>query len=155
MVKHPIWIVVADGEHACMLTTGEKSDSYHTIEEIDARASNFHTSYLITNAAESFTETPIATSHPPIPHADAHQQAKHEFANRLAAFVGLAAEKDIFERLIMIAPAHALYDLRAALPAIAQAKLIGVLQHDLTKTPDHQIGKHVIWDVLHGGTLTA
>jgi len=155
MTKHPEWIVVADGEHARILVpTSERPDTYHTIDEITSKTAHLRTSDLVSDTAGRTFESAAPGRHAIAPHHDPHVTAKHDFVTRIAAYIGVAAKNNLFERLVLVAPARALHDLRADLPPEAQSRLIGVLQHDLTKVSDHDIGKHLTWDVMHGGTLT-
>jgi protein required for attachment to host cells len=55
----------------------------------------------------------------------------------------VASASDEFDELLLVAPPRALQDLVAALDAAARTKLVGSLEKDLTKTPDHELWPHL------------
>ncbi len=46
----------------------------------------------------------------------------------------VASHVDEFDRLVLVAPSHALHDLREALGDTSRAKMVGTLAMDLTNT---------------------
>jgi protein required for attachment to host cells len=61
----------------------------------------------------------------------------------VAAALNDASAGDRFDRLILVAPAHALSELRRALDASTQRKIAGDLQKDLTHVPEADIAEHL------------
>jgi protein required for attachment to host cells len=45
--------------------------------------------------------------------------------------------------VVLVAPAHTLNEIRNELDATTAAKLIGSLQKDLIKVPDHELAPHL------------
>ena len=68
---------------------------------------------------------------------------KEKFTRLVAEQLNAAAAADEFDELLLVAPPRALHELREALDAATQAKLIGTLERDLVKTPDHELRPHV------------
>jgi protein required for attachment to host cells len=83
------------------------------------------------------------TRHAIEPRQDPHKAAKHKFMLEVAKQINSHAEAGDFDQLVLVAPGHALHDLREALSAIATGKVAGSLGKDLTKTPDHDLTSHL------------
>jgi protein required for attachment to host cells len=131
---HRLWIVVADGGRARVLTAGRSEGDYatlHTFDAADARHGGGHGTDSGSNA---------------------HEPGHRSFLHWLADWVDAAAGRDAFDRLAIVAPARALAELRAALGPSARSRLVGVLAKDLVKIPDHEIPPHLTWETLQGET---
>ncbi len=68
---------------------------------------------------------------------------KEKFARLVGEQINAAAARDEFDELLLVAPPRALQELQDALDAVARAKLVGTLEKDLVKTPDHELWPHV------------
>jgi protein required for attachment to host cells len=77
------------------------------------------------------------------PPSDPHREEKRRFADLLAEHINAAALKNSYDRLILVAPAKTLGDLRQALSKEAAAKLDGEMPKDLTKVADHDLPDHL------------
>ena len=65
-------------------------------------------------------------------------------AEYFRAIVGaVCPARDAFDELLLVAPARALHELREALDTATAAKLVGTLEKDLVKTPDHELSPHL------------
>lgn len=75
---------------------------------------------------------------------DWHDIEKHRFAQRVAgAMVKLVHERNV-KAVVVVAPARALADLRAAFPPDVKSRIIGEIDKDLTKHPVGEIEKHLV-----------
>ena len=77
------------------------------------------------------------------PPTDAHREGKRRFAEELAGHLNAAALKQSYDRLVLVAPAKTLGDLRQALSKEAASKVDGELSKDLTSFPDHELAGHL------------
>jgi protein required for attachment to host cells len=68
---------------------------------------------------------------------------KEKFVRLVGDQINAAAGRNEFDELLLVAPPRALGELRDALDAAAQAKLVGMLEKDLVKTPDSELWPHV------------
>jgi protein required for attachment to host cells len=68
---------------------------------------------------------------------------EEKFVRLVGEQINAAARGDEFDELLLVAPPRALHGLREALDAGAQAKLLGTLERDLVKTPDHELWPHL------------
>jgi protein required for attachment to host cells len=68
---------------------------------------------------------------------------KAKFIRLVGEQINAASVGDEFDELLLVAPAHVLRELHKAMDTATQAKLIGTLDKDLVKTPDHELWQHV------------
>ena len=54
-----------------------------------------------------------------------------------------AAANDEFDELLLVATPRVMHELREALDDDAGKRLIGLLEKDLVKTPDHELWPHI------------
>jgi len=144
-----LWIAVVDGEHARILVAGETDGRYRTERMIDSAAAHQRSADLGSDRPGRSFESATSTRHAIAPRHDPHDLAKRRFVEDVARQVNEAAEQGLFARLVLAAPSHALHDLRAALSATAAARLVGIVQKDLVRVPDSEIGPHLTWDAFH------
>src|SRR3546814_20776992 len=74
---------------------------------------------------------------------DPHREGKRRLADLLAEHLNAAALEQSYDRLILVAPAKTLGDLRQALSKEAAARIDGELTKDLTKVADHDLPGHL------------
>lgn len=121
--KQPnVWILLADGEHARVVTPSAKEGQFHT--EI-----KFQGAGTIGQHAGS--------------RLDPHAQAKQHFAAGVAAQLDLHAQAHDFDQLVLAAPPRTLHDLREALGNGTSAKVVDSLNKDLVKLNDHDVSDHL------------
>ena len=77
------------------------------------------------------------------PPSDSHREEKRHFATELAGHLNAAVLKHSYDRLVLVAPAKTLGDLRQALSKEAAAKVDGELSKDLIKIPDQELAQHL------------
>lgn len=144
-----LWIVVADGEHARILVPGETAGRYRTERSFDSMTAHKRSADLGSDRPGRAFESATPTRHAITPRHDPHALAMRHFLDEVACQINEAAAQEIFARLVLAVPAHALHDLRSALSADSVARLVGIIQKDLVKVPDGEIGSHLTWDALH------
>jgi protein required for attachment to host cells len=75
------------------------------------------------------------------PRGDLHRAEKRSFVDEVAKALNEANTRDEFDRLVLVAPAHALGELNHALDAPKQGKIVAQLQKDLTNVPNADLAK--------------
>jgi protein required for attachment to host cells len=117
--KHKAWIVIADGEHARLVSAGGEKH-FHTIETVKSKGSPGHSGS----------------------HQDPHDAAKHHFAAQLAKRVDGLVASEAFDDLFIVAPPAVLRELQTRLGTAATVKLKAAVQKDLTRVPDGDLPGH-------------
>jgi protein required for attachment to host cells len=129
-------IVVADGGHVRFARPVAETNELHSrsrVEPADA------------HKAEAGHKD-AATHHAQAPHHDQHSHdpqahEKAEFAIWIAS--QLNQDAGSYDALLLVAPPHVMNRIVGHLDAIATAKLVGRLEKDLTKLPDHELSPHL------------
>lgn len=143
MVKlRKLWIVVADGEHARVVSPAPKQ-AFHTQRVFESPSAHKKSSDLGTDRPSRTQEGATGTRHAITPKHDLHEMEKQRFARHIAQEMNRASADGAFEQLVLVAPAHTLNDIRNELDATTAAKVVGTLQKDLTKVPDHELAPHM------------
>ena len=146
---HRLWIVVADGEHARVLIAGEAPGQLTTDKAFDSKDAHRRAADFGRDSPGRAFDNAGVARHAFEPRVDPHLAAKRDFLHWLADWIDDAAGRDAFDRLSVIAPARALASLQESLGPAARSRLIGTLDKDLVKIPDHEIPVHLSWDLLH------
>lgn len=136
------WILLADGEHARVVVPTEHRH-FRTITSLDSATAHQRSADLGTDRPGRSFESANPTRHAIEPKTDPHRAAKEEFAHYLAERMNEAAAEGQYDRLVLVAPAHALHDLRAALDGLAASRLDGTLGKDIVKVPDGELASHL------------
>lgn len=137
------WIVVADGARARILQNDgpgrgltalpaeERHQPHRPSRDIDAdRPGRTH-------------DRKGPGRHAMEPPSDAHRIEKRRFAEELAERLNSASLAGSYDRLILVAPAKTLGDLRPALSKETMAKVHAELTKDLTSVTEHELPKHL------------
>ena len=135
-------IVVADGEHA-RFVRAKQDNALYPDAAFDSAAAHKRSSDLGSDHPGASFHTGSTVRNSIAPEHDLHDQEKEKFAHYVAKEINEAAIAGTFDELVIVAPAHSLNAIRAALDPAAETKIIGTLAKDLVKTPDHELQPHV------------
>ena len=142
--KHSgLWVVLADGEHARVVSPVAEHQQFSTRTALDSITAHLRAHDLGTDRPGRTVESTGTLRHAISPRQDLHQAAKHVFVVEVAKSVNTAADNNVFDRLVLVAPGHALHDLKEALTPQARSKVVGTLEKDLTKVPDSDLARHL------------
>jgi protein required for attachment to host cells len=140
------WYVVADGGRARIVQKrtrqGDRPEAFDTLREVVSADLHRATHDLGTERPGRTHESATSGRHAVQPRQDLHRAEKQNFAHEVAALLSEASQRDEFDMLVLVAPAHALSDLRQALDAPTRRKVTAELQKDLTKVPNADLAKH-------------
>ncbi len=137
------WIVVADGAAARILENTGPGKGLAPVSDGEMQGSRAATREVGSERPGRVHDRKGPGRHAMAPRADWHEQEKQDFLKAVAARLDAAAAEKVFDRLILIAPAKALGELRAALGRGATAKVTGELSKDLTKIPTRALPGHL------------
>ena len=142
-MKHPrTWYVVTDGGRARILHKRDAQDAFDTHREFVSADIHRHTHELGTERPGRTHESANSARHALQPRQDLHRADKRNFVYEVARALNEANTRDEFDRLVLVAPAHALGELNDALDAPTQRKIAAQLQKDLTNVPNADLAKH-------------
>ena len=142
-MRHPrTWYAIADGGSARFVEKDAATGAFATQREFDSADIHSRTRDLGAERPGRGHESGNSAHHAVEPRVDLHQADKQRFVGEVAAILNAAGAEGAFERLVLVAPAHALADLRAGLDAATLAKVTSVLQKDLTHTPNADLAGH-------------
>jgi protein required for attachment to host cells len=137
-----LWVVIADGEHARVVTP-TAAKQFATTLALDSAMAHKRSVDLGSDRPGRAQESATTTRHAIQPRYDPHALAEQAFVREVAHQLDEHAASSDFDRLVLVAPARALNDLRAAMGAEAQARLAGTLAKDLVNVPDHALYAHL------------
>jgi len=137
-----LWIAIADGEHARFVQP-DGSDKLHTVTAMDSASAHLRSRDIGTDRPGRSFESSGATRHAVGERHDPHQLEKERFAALVAERLNAAASGGEFDQLVLAAPARTLHELREALNDAAAKRIVGTLERDLVKTPDHELAAHL------------
>jgi protein required for attachment to host cells len=144
MAKHPrVWVVVADGSRARILSPAGMPASYTTVRELVAAEARQSSHELGGSAPGRAQESAASVRHAIEPRVDLHEQAKERFAQEVAAMLNEAGAQGEFDSLVLVAQPRIAAPLRKALSAPVRHKISTEVAKDLTKTPNHELAQHL------------
>ena len=135
-------IVIVDGEHARFVRPAG-DNALHTQQDIDSPAAHKRSADLGSDRPGAAFHSDSTAHHAVQPRHDPHTLEKEAFARRVAGQLNEAAATGVLEEVVLVAPAHTMNALEAALDSAAKGRVIGRLEKDLIKTPDHELQPHL------------
>lgn len=135
-------ILIADGEHARLLRPDE-NNALQVANYFDSATAHRMAHDLVSDRLGRAFESARPGSHGIAARHDPHELEEQKFAHFVARQLCDAAAGDGFDRLVLVAPAHVLNDIEAALDEPTAAKVVGRLAKDLVKVPNHALSRHL------------
>lgn len=139
---HGMLIVIADGEHARFLHL-DLMRTLRTERVLDSAAAHHRASALGTDAPGAAFHSYSSTRHALAPRHDSQVLEKQKFAHTVAIELNMAAARNEFQELVLVAPAHILAAIRNDLHSPATGRIVGTLDKDLIRTPDSDLQPHL------------
>ena len=137
-----VWIVIADGEHARVVTPAPKR-AFHTHHVLESPTAHLRTAELGRDRPPRTMESATGVRHAITPKHDPHEMRKRKFAHEVAREVERTLAEEDLDGMVLVAPAPVLNEILGELDAPAAAKVVGKLKKDLTKVPDHELAPHL------------
>ena len=135
-------IVIADGEHVRFVQP-DVDNVLRTIGSLDSASAHLRSRDIGSDRPGRSFESGTVARHAVGERHDLHAIEKQRFVHLIGEQINAAAGRREFDKLLLVAPPRALGELRAALDAATLAKLVGTLEKDLVKTPDHELSPHL------------
>ena len=143
MTKSTTWILIADGARARIILSEGWSSGLERALNYDFAASHAPTRTYGADRPGRTSESADGSRHALEPRVDWHQYEKHLFAVSMAKVLDQAAERGVFDRLVLVAPPKTLGALRAALKPRTRKMVIAELGKDLTHVPVRGLMEHL------------
>jgi protein required for attachment to host cells len=130
--------LVADGARARLILR-HSTGTYETLQafESDSKAHTPHRDGRTRVFASS------GTSRSAVEGSSERLKIQERFASELGEALNQAAAKDLFDGLVLAAPAKMLHAIRDGLDVMARGKLRGESMKDLTKLPEAELQKRL------------
>jgi len=138
-----ILYVIADGGRARFVERDENG-AFRTIASFTSAEAHQRSHDLGLDRPARVKESANAARHAVEPRRDLHVAAKEDFVKHVAGEIDAEHGRKSFDKLVLVAPARVLTELKEELSK-AMAKLAAdSLQKDLTKVPDHDLAEHLV-----------
>lgn len=137
------WILIADGSRARVLENHGPKRGASEVGGLRFETVVPRTHDLMTDRLPRSSESANPARHAIEPHSDPREALKTEHLEKVAAVVDEKAAAAGVDRLIVVAPPHALGVLREVLPHRLKALVTGEVAKDLTKVPDGELAAHL------------
>jgi protein required for attachment to host cells len=138
------WVLVCDGARGRIFVHRGPGSGLELVSSEDHAASHRSTHEMGSERpGRTFDSTGTGGRHAMEPRVDWHRFEKQHFAREMAALVNQAASDKLFDRLIVVAPARTLGELRGALDLHLGPRLAGELAKDLTHLDGHELAGHL------------
>ena len=137
------WVLIANGARARLVVAEGRGKGLHITEKLDFHGDHSPNRELQRDKPTRVFESIGATRHGVESKSDPHRELKRDFAQDIAeALDGLLAQRQ-FDRLVVVAPAVTLGDLRTALSEAVKATVVSEVVMDLTKVPNNEVARHL------------
>lgn len=141
--KQRTWILIADGGRARVLeSVGSKARLREVVGLVELQDLPASRDIGDDKPGRSF-DSVGGHRHAIEPRSDPHRELKRDFATHLAELMDVKAGANAFERLVVVAPAVTMGDLRSALSRRVSELVVAEIVSDLTKVPDVDILNHI------------
>ena len=125
--------ILADGSRARWVKRSEGGEDFVTVREVaaDAPAERRH-------GPGGTVQSPTGRAFD-VGHSDDAAKHRGVFAAQLAEQINHDVQNNRAARMVIVAPARMLGEIKSHLTDIGRATLAGTLARDLTKIPDHEL----------------
>ncbi len=137
------WVLIADAARARVFETKGKGAGLMVVEDMSFDAQLAPSHEIGSDRPGRSFESVGSTRHAMESPADPHREQKRQFARRIADAVEQRQAAKSFDRLVLVAPAVTMGDLRAMLPDKVRAVVAAELVADLTNTPMSELPAHL------------
>jgi len=148
MVRRAIvWLCLADGEHAKILTPTEDGRGYSVVTQFDSADAHRPTRALGTERPPRTQESAYSGRHAIEPRRDLHAASKAAFMRFLAEQLDRAGARGECDAMVLVAPSYCLRLLRGGLSPATLRKLRATKAKDLIKIPVAKLPTNLCVDV--------
>lgn len=135
--------VIADGGRARFVERDENG-AFRTIVSFASAEVHQRAHDLGLDRPARVKESANAARHAVEPRRDLHVAAKEDFVKHVAGEIDAEHGRKSFDKLVLVAPARVLTELKEQLSDAMAELAADSLQKDLTKVPDHDLAEHLV-----------
>ncbi|HWM31271.1 MAG TPA: host attachment protein [Methyloceanibacter sp.] len=143
MKKAKIWYVIADGGKARFVERDEKG-AFRTVVSFVSTELHAKSSDLGRDRPARVMESVAHGRSAVEPRRDLKEAAEADFVKLVAEEIDAGYKRKQFDRLVLVAPAGALTELKKNLDKPLAKIVVNDLQKDLTNVPDHELTRHLV-----------
>lgn len=137
------WILVADGTHAFIALNQGPGQGIEKDLEAEFHGQNVPEREIMSDAPGRSFDSGGQGRHAMERPSDPQRINQQAFAREIAAHIDSGAERNVFDRLVLVAAPQMLGELRKCLSNGAKAKIAGELPKNLTQLPIHKLPDHL------------
>ena len=130
-----VWLCLADGEHAKILTPAEDGRGYTLVTAFDSADAHQPTRALGSDRPSRTQAGGNSARHAIEPRSDLHAASKTHFMHVVAAYLDRASERQECDAFVLVAPTHCLQTLKDEMKPETLRKLRATKAKDLLKVP--------------------
>lgn len=138
-----MWFVIADGAQARIFANEAEKSGLTLVTQLKNDKARLPGAKLGRDKPTRVQESANPARSANEPHVEPKQKEKLRFAHQLGSHIEEAAKKDKFASFVLVAPARAAREIRAALGSASRDRLFGVVNKDLSWVGDSDMGTHV------------
>jgi protein required for attachment to host cells len=137
------WVLIADAARARVFEARGKGTGLSVVPDMSLDAEIAPSRALGTDRPGRSFESVGSARHAMESPSDPNREQKRQFARRIAHVIEERQAAKSFDRLVLVAPAVTMGDLRAALSDKVKATVAAELVADLTNTPVKELPAHL------------
>jgi protein required for attachment to host cells len=142
MKKAKVWYVIADGGRARFVERDERG-AFRTVSSFVSTELHAKSSDLGRDRPARVMESATPGRSAVEPRRDLKEAAKQDFVKLVADEIDAGHGRGQFDNLVLVAPPGVLTELKSNLSKPMAELVVGDLQKDLTKVPDHDLTGHL------------
>lgn len=137
------WILVANGTHAFIARNQGLGSGIEKDLEAEFHGQNVPEREIMSDAPGRSFDSAGQGRHAMERPSDPQRNNQQALAREIAAHIDTGAERNKFDRLVLVAAPQMLGELRKCLSSGAKAKIAGELPKNLTQVPIHKLPDHL------------
>jgi protein required for attachment to host cells len=137
------WVVIADAARARVFENRGRGTGLTAVDGMALQAELAPSREIGTDKPGRSFESVGSMRHAMESPSDPHREQKRQFARRIAEAVAAQQAAKSFDRLVVVAPAVTMGDLRALLPDRVKSAISTEIVADLTNTPISELPGHL------------
>lgn len=138
-----MWFIVADGAQARIFANEAEKGGLALVTQLRNDKARLPGAKLGRDKPTRVQESANPGRSANEPHVDPKSKEKLRFAHQLGSHIEEAAKKDKFASFVLVAPARAAREIRAALGNTSRDRLLGIVNKDLSWVGDADMATHV------------